>query len=131
MDNFHIDILSQGRENLAVALGIAFGHAPGNKASHYSIGEANDKNAKRLIFYWADPGAHIKAHVLPFKMNAELATDFAHQWLERDEEPWGKQPDHDGDNGHGWRVYNEAWGHVDNSSYAFVAITRAWAMYGK
>lgn len=66
---------------------------------------------------------------LPFTLDAEGAADFARRWLA--EADYGSQPDHDGDNGRGWRVYNEGWGHVDGHRSAIVAITPVWAMYGK
>lgn len=44
---------------------------------------------------------------------------------------YGRQPDHDGDNEKGWRLYNETWGMVGGDHSAFAAVEPAWAMYGK
>jgi hypothetical protein len=65
----------------------------------------------------------------PFVMDADGAADFARRWLEQVE--YGKQPDHDGDNEKGWRLYNENWGHIDGDNHAVIAVTPVWATYGK
>lgn len=149
MDNAHIDVTSEGNETLAKTLDLAFGKF--HKAIGYAIRAAvpsekhpaevmaDPKNAYmlkpkraakplRLVFFWTAPTA--KDFVaLPFKLDAKGAADFAARWLA--EADYGKQPDHDGDNEKGWRVYNEAWGHVDDEYAGFVAVTPSWAMYGK
>lgn len=119
MDNFHIDLTSQG--DLTKAMEIAFAGAPGGKAEAYRI------NDKGLVFYWhSDAGTTS----LPFKLDAAGAADFARRWLA--EQDYGPEPNHDGDNGRGWRLYNESWGRVDDcGSYSFVAVKPEWAMYGK
>ncbi len=83
-----------------------------------------------LIFFWnTEHERHPELHDLPFGMDAIGAADFARLWLA--EQNYGNEPDHDGDNGKGWRLYNEAWGRVGGHTYSFVAIKPAWAMYGK
>ena len=62
-------------------------------------------------------------------MTLEQAADFAVGWLEHAD--YGREPDHGGDNGKGWRLYCEDWGHVDHDHYAFAAVQPVWAMYGK
>lgn len=124
MDNFRIDVTCRHKENLLLAMKLAF--------SQHSFAEGYriDESKKLLIFYWYIPNdktPHVNK--LPFKMKYDMATDFALSWLA--EQDYGRQPDHDGDNEKGWRVYNEAWGHVENDSCAFLAITPTWAMYGK
>lgn len=86
----------------------------------------------RLVFYDNRYVTTIEGNdqiALPFKLDAEGAADFARRWLA--EADYGKQPDHDGDNGRGWRLYVEGWGHVDGHRNAIIAISPAWAMYGK
>lgn len=120
-DNFHIDITSSG--DLLPAMKIAFEGAAGGKAEAYLIDPE-----KGLVLLWhADRQAGETK--FPFKMDAEGAADFARRWLA--EQDYGRQPDHDGDNGKGWRLYNEAWSHVGGYSYGFVAVKPAWIMYGK
>lgn len=50
-------------------------------------------------------------------------------WLESAE--YEQEPDHDGSNIKGWRLFNEAWGQVFDDPYALVAITPEWALAGK
>lgn len=154
MDNFNLDVTSEGRRHLELALGLAFGSH--QKATHYAVREATEgeretvpdyipedkrkfhrpgwkygrePKPRRLVFYWSATENKPDLVALPFTLDAAGAVDFATRWLA--EQDYGRQPDHDGDNGRGWRVYNEAWGHVDGDWGAFVAISPAWAMYGK
>lgn len=121
MDNFRIDVTAQGDEALDKVFALAFGsrHAEG-----YLV------TGKGLIFLWSLSENRNGAVHLPFKMDARRAADFARGWLE-DAANYGTQPDHDGSNGKGWRVYNEEWGHVDGLWGAIVAVEPIWAMYGK
>jgi hypothetical protein len=146
MDNRKFDIVSEGDEALAMAVKIAWDNAPGGKASHYKI-----VNLKEDIRYYGNPTSHHyqdlkedmdgiptlillwhderNATSLPYPLDAESATKFIKGWLERVER--GEQPDHDGDNGHGWRVFTEQWGHVAGHHYSILAVQPEWAMYGK
>lgn len=120
MDNFNFDMTSQGAETLKKALCLF--NPPGGKVTGYSVNQE-----KGLIFYWADRSANMTK--LPFAMTLEQAADFAAGWLQQAD--YGDEPDHDGDNGKGWRLYCESWGHVAGDPYAFAAVQPAWAMYGK
>ena len=140
MDNFHIDITAEGNELLANAMKIALNQWI--KIVGYVIREPNiafkhekynhlDIPARRarMIFLWSD-FEKIEGFVpFPFVMDAAGCADFAQRWLANVD--YGKQPDHDGDNEKGWRIYNEGWGHVDGLHSAAIAISPAWAMYGK
>lgn len=120
MNNFHVDVTSDG--DLAEAMKIAFHdhkHAEG-----YLL-----HPAKGLVFFWYLSAAPDGLVRFPFKMDHVGAADFARRWL--GEEDYGREPDHDGDNKKGWRLYNEVWGHVGGWTGAFVAVKPAWAMYGK
>ncbi len=147
MDNFRVDITSEG--DLAPAMALAFSghrHATGYAVREPVVGARwpDDECAKhphlwrswkteprprRLVFYWSNSERRADIVALPFKLDAVGAADFARRWLA--EEDFGNEPDHDGDNGKGWRIYNEGWGHVDGDWSAFVAVAPAWAMYGK
>lgn len=121
MDNFHIDITSDGP--LGPPMKIAFGFY--KKAEGYVI-----TPEKGLVFFnYLDGAPKSLAIKLPFKLDAEGAADFARRWLE--EQNYGPEPDHDGDNGKGWRLYNEEWGHVGGWTGSIVAVQPRWAMYGK
>lgn len=123
MDNFKIDVVCEGAERLKPALEIAFGK---HKATHYTV------HNKALVFFWTEPKSirkDVVVHVLPFSLTKEAAPAFVNEWLKQQD--YGKEPDHDGSNSKGWRVFNESWGQVFNWWEAFVAIEPVWAMYGK
>lgn len=166
MDNHSLVIVSEGRGNLELALSIAFGHAPGGKASHYAVIDG------ALVFFWTDLGptphkarqeyeepaeravqdaarvaangdyavrVHLRrSRVLEFQaqrclygMDAKAATEVADNWLRHSAE-YGEQPDHDGSNGKGWRVFTDStWGHVFGMYQGICGIAPEWAMYGK
>lgn len=118
MDNFYIKITSKG--SLLKAMEIAFDQ---RRAEAFAI-DAD----KGLIFLWRQSGTK-PWQPLPFKMDASGAADFATRWLA--EADYGREPDHDGDNGKGWCIYVDNWGRVDGYDYSIVAVKPAWAMYGK
>lgn len=184
MDNFYIDVTSEGEKNLKLALEIALsGHL---YATHWAVHpnrgmvlfwskpeEVTFFDAKQVdylpqrgkpgarlhlcketdhcgrVYQWVtkkqpfDPEAgdwekvksppvkKLEVHPFPFKMKrVEDLLPFVTGWLK--ETDYGNEPDHDGSNGKGWRVYNHNWGQVIGcGSYSFVAIEPAWAMYGK
>lgn len=117
MDNFHFDMTSTGGKELRTALSLF----PQHTVTGYRVDQE-----KGLILYWAESS---KATALPFPMTLEQAADFAHGWLEHAD--YGSEPDHDGYNRRGWRLYTESWGHVCGEWQAFAAVQPAWAMYGK
>jgi hypothetical protein len=118
MDNRRIDLCLEWRGDFELAMKIAVAHRT-------TVGYRLIDNT--LILYWAMSD---KAAPLPYEMGAVETTNFVWGWLEKNA-PLGRQPDHDGDNGKGFRIYNESWGHVGGEYQAFIAITLIWAMYGK
>lgn len=139
MDNFRIDITCEGETALESALKIVFeqhrsvcGYAvrPATEEFIHEKYAHLNKPAKplRLVFFWY--ASSVADYVqLPFKLDVYGARDFAMRWLA--EQDYGHEPDHDGHNRKGWRVYNEAWGRVDEDSGSCVAISPNWAWYGK
>ena len=142
MDNRQIDVTSQGREALALAMEIIWDNAPGGKATHYrvmnlrrQIGDGLDEKlvedpdgTPTMILLWHEEGNQ-ESSEMAYPHSREQATGFVRGWLGSVE--YGPEPDHDGSNGKGWRVFNEYWGHVAGYRYAIVAVQPAWAMYGK
>jgi hypothetical protein len=146
MDNRTIDVTSEGDKALACALELVWANAPGGRATHYKVvnltekteywgappnhhtvkNVKDDKGVPTMILLWH---AECDAVPLPVPMSLEASTDVVKGWLK--DVPRGDEPDHDGDNGKGWRVFREAWGHVFGHHYAIVGIQPAWAMYGK
>lgn len=124
MDNFSFDITAN--DNLQGWLDCCMGH---RKAVGWSVHYDNGKEESRLIFYWVSPPHVDKYQSLPSPADTVQVCTIAESWL--DVVNRSKPPNHDGSNGKGFRLYNEAWGHVDGHSQGLLAITPAWAMYGK
>lgn len=122
-DNFHFDITGA---RLYDCLNIAFGGAPGSKATHWII-HNRENSVPRMILCWnEDEGTH----PLPAPMSVEDCEPFVMAWLRMVD--YGEGPDIDGSVSKGWRVYNELWGKIDGfNTYSFVAIEPAWLMHGK
>lgn len=118
MDNFHIDLASEG--SLAPAMKIAFRNY---KSIAYNVG------SKGLVFFWYVEITSPPLIELPFKLDSDGAADFATRWLA--EQDYGREPGHDGDNVKGWRLYTEGWGGVASWNGSIVAVKPAWACYGK
>ena len=149
VDNFYIAVTHEGRETLISALSIVFSQH--SSCIGYSLAKNPKTGRPRMILYWVKPdrlpdGEDFVA--FPFKVSRQRRKAFSKHGLPRaadadDRLPWlvdliiawlqeadfGKEPDHDGDNGKGWRVYVEDWGHSRHQSMC--AIEPAWAMYGK
>lgn len=121
-DNFHFDITGAP---LFDCLNIAFLGSPSRKASHWII-ESRENELPVLILSWREGKNTVQ---FPSPMNAEDCEPFITAWLRSID--YGSEPDHDGDNSKGWRVYNEMWGRINNSTYSFVAIEPVWLMHGK
>lgn len=153
MDNQQIDIVSEGRDGIRHALSIIWNSAaPGGKATHYKVLKlreetkyyCRDDNGKHrtqhctklvkdeergadtLILLWHDEDGSIP---LPFPLSLDQAAGFVADWI--GSASYGSEPDHDGSNGRGWRLFTEAWGHVARHHCAIVGAQPAWAMYGK
>jgi hypothetical protein len=135
VNNFNIDITAMG--DIGPAMAVAF--SEGRYAVGVSIQEVSRKpdvtswgrqpeTEPRIVFYWAEPHKKERYRPLP-KIDAATAAIMAKQWLDQVE--YGPEPDHEGVNQKGWRIYNEIWGHVGGEWAAIVAISPRWAMFGK
>lgn len=119
-DNQTIQITSQGEPDFRKALSFFF-RSPIDVVKFYSVSESHG-----LILYWAECN---DAKPLPFVMAEKAAADFAWNWLQQADYP--PEPDHDGENGKAFQIYNEAWTHVNGRWEARVGIRPVWAMFGK
>lgn len=83
----------------------------------------------RLIMFWSDSA---DADYVPFgeALSSERAGEFILNWLELTK-PDEEMPDIDGTVCHGFRLYNEGWGRIEDMSYSFLAVSPQWIMYGK
>lgn len=124
MDNFQFDMTSEGAETLRKALSF---FRCADAVTGYRVEETALKAGRpRLILYWSKSA---RSTQVLYPMKFAQTAEYVLGWLAQAD--YGPQPDHDGDNGKGWRLYNEAWGHVDGEWQAFAAIEPVWAMYGK
>lgn len=116
-DNFHFDMTG-------VPLKLALEVATCGRGLGAVAWRVEDN--KKLVLYWT---ASPKSTPLPSKLEGDALEGFVKAWL--DNADYGSEPDHDGDNGKGCRVYNESWGQIGLEWQAYVAIEPVWDMYGK
>ena len=124
-DNFHFNICSDSRTHFDMAVEIGFAGAAGGKAYSYKISPE-----KGIILSWQKEGLKDGYMILSYPLTSETAKNFLWDLLKSIEFS-EKQPDHDGDNEKGFRIYNESWSRVDGNFYAFMAVRPEWQMYGK
>lgn len=121
MDNRIISIQSEGREDFDLAFELIFGD---HRATHYL-----EDPAKGFILLWHEQPSATK---LPYSLDWRASASLIWGWLsERKDTDYRERLDHDGSNGHGFRVYNEAWGRVAGYPYSICAVLPVWAWYGK
>lgn len=133
-NNFHIDVHCRGEEQLRLSLDIALGEAPGRKAKAFikkkmktnSIAYGKNEELETLILLWNEEEGSTP---FPSKLGLDQTIAVVTGFL--DEVEPGNQPDHDGNNSIGFRVFNEDWGHVGGSPYGIVGIQPCWMMHGK
>lgn len=124
MDNRIISVRSEGRKAFELAFQLFWDNCPGKKVSHF-----RHDATFGMILYWHETSGTQK---LPYDMDLTAACDMAWGWLtSQPKDAYGDALDHDGSNGKGFHMFNEAWGHVDGSSYAVLAVKPIWAWYGK
>ena len=126
MDNRLIIIQNEGREAFDLAFQLfftdKFKYPKPKTVTHYV-----DDPKKGLIFY--EYSAPANASKLPVPLGFKQAADLAWTWLEaKDDKDYREYLDHDGSDGHGFKVYNEAWNKVDGG---LLAVLPVWAWYGK
>lgn len=124
-DNWQLDITNEGTEKLRLAMKLAMSWH--SKATHYCV-----HHKLGLVLLWHEDANvdGVAVQKLPFPLKtSDMLADFVAGWLSSADYP--EKPDFDGSSVKGWRVYNEEWGHVGKSHYAFVAIQPVWSLYGK
>lgn len=134
-DNFHFDLtgvpmdaavaIATQHNAKAVAWRVEEVQADGEQDLTTAYGAAEKR--PRLILYWVKP-SNKSAHSLP-PISQKALPGFIESWLESID--YGPSPDIDGSVKKGFRMYNEAWGHVAEEWEAFVAVEPVWLMYGK
>ena len=119
MDNYRFDIAGDV-DIEAVLLHVAF--RKHSKALGYAV-----TPGPALVLFWAE---HEAATRFIAPLSAELVAHEVRAWLAA--VPMPPAPDIDGSVKRGWRISNDAWGHVQPFGWpAFVRIEPQWALYGK
>lgn len=157
MDNREIRIQSEGQEPLEMAVALLWANCPGAKTSHYSIVkpsleprsfmvEGHDPRpdpeklvqgvrAATLVLFWHKPERWDFGKVQNRKISLRRAKGFVAEWLwSQPENTWDEHLSDacfDGSLGQGFLAFNEEWGHVGNSGYAFAAFRPICSWYGK
>ena len=138
VNNFHIDITSHYAD-LRAALSIALGHHGDDCAGFIQttirttrdnpggVWGAQGKGAvPSLILLWHDNGLSDTEPAARFRFPVDLRASelepITRAWL--DKQDLGDGPDLDGDLSRGFRLWNEAWGHVAGNHYAICAVRR-------
>lgn len=123
MDNFKIDIHTEGQDHLLKCLELAFTHC--GKAAGYVVMNHS------IVLFWSPPTSLVPDYTaFPFPANVEFATKFVWEWLSSSPVP--RSNDEDVETGLAFRVHCDDWGHVEPYGWpAFVKITRSVALYGK
>lgn len=124
--------------DLVDVLPIAFQATPGGKAvawKVYTEEVAPDYRSKawkprtpagRLVLFWSP---YDLATLLPSPVGPDDALTLVTAWLR--EADYGPEPQHDGSNRKGCRVWNESFGYIDGQYQAFVAIEPVWLEFHK
>lgn len=145
MDNFKIDIrgdfdcdFPNGPNTKPLIHALAYLESCGRIcATHFEVREQQGEIPVQLIFYWTDPKIQ-NAQKLPFPIKTvDAMKSFLLQWLQHyledhnERKTFGMWCDHDGSDGHGWRIYTESWGHAGGSFYGSFAFHPMYCWYGK
>lgn len=133
-DNFHFDLVGVPLDlclQIATLHHKAIGWKEQVRARGGEWGQKYEPGAQidvRMVLYWSDQNVK-DLNRFPAVMGPDELETIIRAWLS--ERHYGPQPDHDGDNDKGWRVYNEGWTHVSGEWQAFAAVEPVWLMYGK
>jgi|GEM_PF-4938587 len=135
MDNFKLDVQSEGEDQLYQALRIAFDRLHYDvKAVGYTLSEEYG-----LVFHkyhYNVPEKMGTWNELPFKADAKFCAIMAWNWLQTlsQDDKFAKLPrtqSFDGSTAPGWRVYTDDWGQINGCPSAFVGVLYKIALYGK
>lgn len=135
-DNRLFNVNGRSEEDLLSALRLVFNIWGTNSKAVAWIADPQ----KGLVLCWHyDTETQYASKMAPFPapMTADEVLPTVLAYLRSEEagkvqlDSWEEDADHDGDNGPGWRVYLEDWGHVGHCQYAICAIKRVFLWYGK
>lgn len=124
-------ILNVNGESLArlkLAMALADDYNEGDKRTRAKTVNGFAVNVGRLVFFQYDSDKGMTP--FPTPVSLDRAAEIAFDWLGAQE--YSPEPDHDGSNSKGWRLWRDTWGRIDGYGHAaFVAIEPFWIEYGK
>lgn len=124
--NFRFDVTSDNPEHLRAVMRVAF--AKHSVAVGYAVDPGDGKTPPRLILFWTDPDRSYAGFCrFPSGVGVDGATVLVTEWLNTGR--YGREPDHDGTNRKGFRVFNEGCGYVSDQHSAFVGVEPTWIKY--
>lgn len=143
MDNQKFDITSESDRALELSIELVMTRKwtppEGERAYFWLIDPPlEDRKVSRLIIsMWKDPRPYyhdgykdeIQWTAFLTPLDHVGLTDQVKRFLASAD--YGPDPGHDGSNGRGFRVYNEAWARIGNCWTADFAVEPSWAWYGK
>lgn len=120
-----------GKAHLLLALELAFRQGESGFSQREAVGYRIDPKLGFVLYKYDSP----QMIRFPCGLGAKQVLPLVLSWFESrpvyEAVGWDSNCDHDGENGPGWRVYCEDWGHVGNERSAFLAIKPAFMWYGK
>lgn len=145
MDNRIFNVNGRTKEQLSLAVNLLLTNEYGEKETAYGWYLTNQKG---IVLTWHENGGHKTCKPFtdymgnPKEVNAEELTEILWKWLQSEEAQkiecvgWDADADHDGSNERGWRLFTEAWGHVEDKTgsidhYSIAAFKPAYLWYGK
>lgn len=125
MDNFHFDVSSCAEDHLSLALELAFSGDCQRMAIGYVRKEIKGIDTLVLLSYNKYPNS------IPFPAPLDVydSTIIVRSFLKNTKSQ--EQPDHDGYNKLGFRVFNNEWAKVDGIDGSICGIQPAWLVYSK
>lgn len=129
MDNRIFNVNGKSKEDLLQTIILALATSGSKDIKGWSV---NPKKGLVLFSYGE------KENKFPVPVAPSSIIDMVWDWLKTDEakkipheNAWDSDHQHDGDNGIGWRVFVEDWGHVDGKWGVVACIKPAFMWYGK
>jgi hypothetical protein len=122
MGNRRVDVISRGREHLALAIELLRNGSPLN---HYL------EEDEQLVLFWGPQEGKARELLYPLADN-ESITEFVWGWLKNKAPPKCRYDGGDVDNvSGGFRVWSGEWGKDEKYPMAFGCVEHRWAWIGK
>ena len=125
MDNFEFVFTGDSIESLKTAITLL----PYRQTAAWKVVRRQGLPSYLILYWHAESVAKTGVVPFPSPVDSDIVADFVWAWLRAQD--YGPEPDHDGSNEKGFRMWTEAWGRVDDETYSYIAIRPLWTWYGK